>query len=162
MKACCRTPQLEPTDIPTTATRRAVAGAGAASTARPAASGEERPTAGTTSRSLELVIPPQRHQIAIEILAQRHDLALEAPAQLGHQAFVEWLGITVEKPTPDRIDGAVAHLFGRVPFDRPLDGSRYRPATMANDAREPVEMHRAHTPCGRVDLQGLYRILVVD
>src|SRR5947207_13737695 len=103
MKAWSRTPQIEPTDIPTTATRRAVAGAGAASTARPAASGEERPTAGTTSRSVEVVIPPQRHQIAIEILAQRHDLALEAPAQLGHQALVEWAGITVEKTSPGRV-----------------------------------------------------------
>ena len=38
--------------------------------------------------SVELVIAPQAHEIAIEVLAERDDLALEATAQLEHHALV--------------------------------------------------------------------------
>src|SRR5947209_5818819 len=38
--------------------------------------------------SVEVVIAPQRDEVAAEVLADCHDLMLEAPAQLEHQGLV--------------------------------------------------------------------------
>src|SRR2546421_7121684 len=37
------------------------------------------------------VVAPERHEVAVEVIAQRDDLGLEAAAQLAHETLI-WLG----------------------------------------------------------------------
>src|SRR5207237_5122645 len=74
------------------------------------------------------VVAPERHEVAVEVIAQRDDLGLEAAAQLAHETFI-WLGRIRHHNAPlQDLLGALAQALGgqrlhrrpREPSRRPL------------------------------------------
>src|SRR5436305_3502891 len=112
-------------------------------------------------RSVELVIAPQRHQIALQVLAGRDHLGLEAAAQLGHELVVWRSRISIHDPALYRVQPTLALLSGGQPLNRRLQRPRHRPAAVVEDLHNLVEAPRAHPAVGPAGLDQLHGPAVV-
>src|SRR4030088_2043380 len=83
-----------------------------------------RCAAGRAAVSLDIVIAPEREQIALQVVTERDDLGLEAAAQLPHERPIGLLGIAEHEATLRQPQRASTHPSGRERLDRPLDACR--------------------------------------
>src|ERR1035441_9382888 len=84
----------------------------------------------TTCDSADTIIAPQRHEVAIQVLAQRHNLGLESATQLQHEPLVGWRRLAGHDPAPGPAEGGPAAAAAG---GAPLSG----PWSLAMPSRDP-------------------------
>src|SRR5438270_2266039 len=93
-----------------------------------------------TSGSAELIVAPQAHQVAAEVLAQRDHLGLEAAAQLEHERLVDRLGLREHGATADPPEGAAADPARYDRLDRGLREVGERPVADGGGVHRLLEL----------------------
>src|SRR6476660_4873393 len=99
--------------------------------------------------SAEIIVTPEAHEVAVQVLAETHDLGLEAAAQGQHELLVHGLGIRIQQALLRGADQMMAQPLWRHALDRLLEreGGGTRPHGYR--VERVMQARRTH-PHGRV------------
>src|SRR5579871_5438516 len=116
-------------------------------------SGTRAPTGtASTDDSVELVIAPEAHEVAVEVLARGEHLSLEAAAQLEHQLGVGLRRLGGHDVPPGGMERSVAKGLWRQRLDQGARRGGERVLAEHDRVERVVGAMRAHRPARHVGL----------
>src|SRR5271156_2149854 len=98
--------------------------------------------------SVDVLIAPERHEVAVEVLAEGLDLSLEAAPQAKHHLLLWRWRRPVHEVALGLFDRGVAQLARHHGLQAGLDRARYGPPADRDPVEQFVELLRAHAHDG--------------